>query len=71
LTYEDAAARSKAASGKSLSRQAFGLLPRIGEVDELMTPDRQRHLVEIHPEVCFTVLAGSPECPEPARRSLD
>ena len=25
-----------------------------------MTPERQEHLVEVHPEVCFTVLAGAP-----------
>lgn len=25
-----------------------------------MTPVRQQHLVEVHPEVSFTVLAGSP-----------
>jgi predicted RNase H-like nuclease len=35
-------------------------LPKIAEIDRLMTPDRQRHLVEVHPEVCFTVLAGGP-----------
>jgi predicted RNase H-like nuclease len=60
LTYEDAAIRCRAVSGKSLSLQSFGILPKIGEVDSLMTPDRQRHLVEVHPEVCFTVLAGAP-----------
>jgi predicted RNase H-like nuclease len=60
LTYEDAATRCRAVSGKSLSLQAFGILPKIAEVDDLMSPDRQRHLVEIHPEVCFTVLAGAP-----------
>ena len=24
-----------------------------------MTPERQSHLVEVHPEVCFTALAGA------------
>ena len=37
LTYEDAAARCRAVSGKSLSLQAFGILPKIAEVDRLMT----------------------------------
>lgn len=60
LTYEDAAIRCRAVSGKSLTLQAFGILPKIAEVDRLMTPDRQRHLVEVHPEVSFTVLAGAP-----------
>ncbi len=59
-TYEEASARSRAISGKGISRQTFAILPRIHEVDLLMTPDRQRHLVEVHPEVCFTILAGGP-----------
>jgi len=59
-TYEDAADRSRAISGKGISRQAFAILPKIREVDLVMTSDRQRHLVEVHPELCFTVLAGVP-----------
>lgn len=56
-TYEEACRRSKALSGKSLSQQAFALLPKIEEVDQIMTPQRQETLVEVHPEVCFTVVA--------------
>ena len=59
-TYEEAAALCQSISGKGMSRQAFGILPKIAEVDRLMTPDRQRHLVEVHPEVCFTALARMP-----------
>jgi predicted RNase H-like nuclease len=59
-SYEDAAARSKAASGKSLSMQTFMILPKIREVDGLITPQRQRSFVEVHPEVSFTVMAGRP-----------
>lgn len=59
-TYEEAAGRSRALSGRGLSRQAFGILPKVGEVDALITPRRQRYLVEVHPEVSFTVMAGSP-----------
>ena len=59
-TYEAAAARSQAISGKRLSRQAFGVLSKIEDVDRVVGPDRQRHLVEVHPEVSFTVLAGVP-----------
>jgi predicted RNase H-like nuclease len=58
--YDDAAARCRALSGKGLSRQAFGILAKVGEVDLLMTPRRQRSLVEVHPEVSFAVLAGEP-----------
>lgn len=58
-SYEEALARSRSAGGKGLSRQAFAILPKIAEVDRLITPKRQRQVVEVHPEVCFTVLAGT------------
>lgn len=59
-TYEEAAARCRAACGKGLTTQAFGILPKVEAVDRLMTPDRQYDVVEVHPEVSFTLLAGHP-----------
>jgi predicted RNase H-like nuclease len=59
-TFEDASIRSRSVTGKGISRQTFGILGKIEDVDLLMTPDRQRHVVEVHPEVCFTLLAGAP-----------
>jgi predicted RNase H-like nuclease len=49
----------------SLSAQAFGLVPRIREVDEVLRacgPDVHRTVVECHPEVAFAAMAagGSP-----------
>lgn len=32
----------------------------MAEVDGLITPERQRHLVEVHPEASFTALGGGP-----------
>jgi predicted RNase H-like nuclease len=58
--YGDALERCRALSGKGLSRQAFGILSKVGEVDRYMTPRRQRLIVEVHPEVSFTVLSGYP-----------
>ena len=58
--YDDAAARCRALSGKGLCRQSFGILAKVREVDLLMTPRRQRSLVEVHPEVSFAVLSGEP-----------
>jgi predicted RNase H-like nuclease len=49
---------SRAASGKSLSRQAHGILIKIREVDELIDPNLQRKVREGHPEVTFACLAG-------------
>lgn len=57
-TYEDAVGRCRARSGKATSRQAFGILPKVAEVDRVMSPDRQGRIVEVHPEVSLAVLAG-------------
>jgi predicted RNase H-like nuclease len=59
-TYEDAVATSRAISGKGISRQLFGILPKIEEVDRLLTPERQSSFVETHPEVGFAILGGRP-----------
>lgn len=43
-----------------MSRQAFGILPKIREVDDLITPAHQRTIYEAHPELAFMRLAGEP-----------
>lgn len=43
-----------------MSRQAFSILPKIREVDDLMTPEVQGTVHEVHPEVCFYGLTGNP-----------
>jgi len=48
-SYEEALSRSRGIAGKVLSRQVFAILPKITEVDHLMTPDCQHQLVEVHP----------------------
>ncbi|MGH7205145.1 MAG: DUF429 domain-containing protein [Nitrospiraceae bacterium] len=45
---------------RSLSIQAFGILPKIREVDRLMTLELQDLVHEAHPELAFTALAGHP-----------
>lgn len=42
-----------------MSRQAFGILPKIREVDRLMTPAQQEIVYEAHPELAFLSLTGS------------
>jgi predicted RNase H-like nuclease len=59
-TYEEACALSRAASGKAISKQLFNILPKIREVDQLVTPLRQRHLFEMCPELSLAVLDGAP-----------
>jgi predicted RNase H-like nuclease len=46
--------------GYGMSRQAFGILPKIREVDRLMTPALQQRVYEAHPELAFVTLAGHP-----------
>ncbi len=43
-----------------LSCQSFNILPKIREVDRLMTPQLQRSVREAHPELVFSSLAGHP-----------
>jgi predicted RNase H-like nuclease len=59
-TYEEACALSRAAWGKAISKQLFNILPKIREVDALVTPQRQRRLFEMSPELSLAVLAGAP-----------
>ena len=59
-TYADARAASVKACGRSLSAQGFAMVPKIREVDDLMTPTLQERVREIHPEVCFRAAAGRP-----------
>jgi predicted RNase H-like nuclease len=43
-------------TGRGLSQQAFGIIPKIKEVDDTITSDCQRWAIEVHPEVCFWAL---------------
>ena len=59
-TYVEACDRSRCACGKGISKQLFNILPKIAEVDGLQSPRLQAQLFEMHPELSFTVLAGTP-----------
>ena len=59
-SYEEACALSRAASGKAISKQLFNILPKIREVDAVVTPQRQRRLFEMCPELSLAILAGAP-----------
>ncbi len=45
---------------QGLTCQAFGILPKIREVDRLMTPGLQAKVYEAHPELTFRALTGHP-----------
>jgi predicted RNase H-like nuclease len=46
-------------TGRGLSQQAWGIAPKIRQVDDAITPDCQQWAYEVHPEVCFWALAGN------------
>jgi len=58
-SYDEARnAVAQVSDGRSLSRQAFGILPKIAEVDRLMTSELQGRVFETHPELCFSEMNG-------------
>ena len=61
-SYDEALRLNRASSRHELgiSRQSFGILGKIREVDAMMTPSLQERVIEVHPEVSFTELHGSP-----------
>lgn len=61
-TYDAAKRANRDARGDSLSTQAWGLIPRIREVDRfLRDTDTARAVVaESHPEVCYASFADGP-----------
>ncbi len=63
--YQDANAYGKA-RGAGLSKQAWNITPKIRALDAVMTPPMQARVVEGHPELAFTRLAGAP-CAHPKR----
>jgi predicted RNase H-like nuclease len=75
---KDASAVNKAVLGKALSAQSVGLIPKFRELDEFLTAhaDIRPRVLESHPELCFTMLSGSPvleskRTPEGQQKRLD
>jgi len=60
--YEEASATNAQITERRLSRQTWGICPKIRQVDSLLLTDAsaRARLKEIHPEVCFWALAGRP-----------
>ena len=58
-TYAEANAANRAALGKGLSRQAFGILPKIADVHDWLATGPRVPVIEVHPEVCFAAMNGT------------
>lgn len=48
------------AETRGISRQTYGILAKVAEVDAVISPAAQDRVVEAHPEVSFAYLAGGP-----------
>ncbi len=59
-TYARACSLSRRAQGVALSIECFNILPKIRQVDSLMTPARQAFVREVHPELVFALASGRP-----------
>jgi predicted RNase H-like nuclease len=56
-SYEIASSRNKECTGRGLTKQTFGIIPKIREVDEFLRVTKNSfHLREMHPEICFWAL---------------
>lgn len=58
-SYEAANAWGKR-DGEGLTKQMWNILPKIGEVDDWITPARNRTFREGHPELAFAGVSGQP-----------
>ncbi len=65
--YYEACNVSFAAQGKRIPKRAFSLGLRSNEVDQLMSPELQKRVIEVHPEVCFWALNGNQPMPNRKR----
>jgi predicted RNase H-like nuclease len=57
-TYRRACGLSRRALGVALTIECFNIVPKIRQVDALMTPGRQAFVREVHPELVFAILSG-------------
>ena len=59
-THAEASALHRTADGRGMSAQAFGIVPKIVEVDRVLRarPDAAARVAEVHPEVSFAAMAG-------------
>ncbi len=56
--YADANTQSRSLLDKGIPRQAHAIYSKIAEVNQLMNPELQEKVVEVHPEVSFWALEG-------------
>lgn len=55
-TYDQAKERNRRATGAAISKQCWGILPKVKELDDFLERNPGARLSEMHPEVCFWAL---------------
>ena len=60
--YEIACDINEEVTGKRLTKQTWGIVPKIREMNDFLiaTDSAKGKIIEIHPEICFWALAGKP-----------
>lgn len=68
-SFEEANRRNRSTGPRApgMTLQGFGILPKIGEVDQRITPALQRRVVEVHPELSFYEMNGCRAVLEPKK----
>jgi len=59
-TFGEALQLNRSSMGIGISKQAFHIMRKIREVDDVMTVQTQQYVREVHPEVTFAQLNGGP-----------
>ncbi|MCJ7615106.1 MAG: DUF429 domain-containing protein [Desulfobacterales bacterium] len=61
-SYEEASDINKKLTGRGLSLQTWNIMPKIREVDILLSENKnaRSQIREIHPEICFYAFSGQP-----------
>src|SRR5204862_7485851 len=60
-SYAECCALNAEARGVRLSKQSYGILAKIRDVDAQMSPALQARVRETHPEVTFCTLSSAPD----------
>jgi predicted RNase H-like nuclease len=58
--YGECCELNRGASGRAVSMQTYAIIPKMREVDLVMSPELQTRVREAHPEVSFRLLNGRP-----------
>lgn len=71
-SYDEAKEINATVTGKKLSKQSYKLVPRVLEVDKLLSSDEfaRSCIKETHPEVCFWAFNGSTAMQYPKNKKV-